>query len=128
MDARFPQIGKGRSIGSPNNLVWRISDRVGLYSHARRIVRTLLAALRRSAVNYTGTPRTPRSSGTQSNSSRACLSPRRGKCRRKKAPGPPALKDAPKLAHILQYQDDGRQLPYGGPQGNQKSATHPRAL
>ena len=28
MDAGFPQIGKGRLIGSPNKLVWRSSDRV----------------------------------------------------------------------------------------------------
>ena len=28
MDAGFPQIGKGRSIGSPDMLVWRNSDRV----------------------------------------------------------------------------------------------------
>jgi hypothetical protein len=28
MDAGFPQIGKGSSIGSPDKLVWRISDRV----------------------------------------------------------------------------------------------------
>ena len=28
MDAGFPQIGKGRLIGSPNELVWRSSDRV----------------------------------------------------------------------------------------------------
>src|SRR5262245_39464264 len=28
MDAGFPQIGKGNSIGSPDKLVWRISDRV----------------------------------------------------------------------------------------------------
>ena len=28
MDAGFPQIGKGSSIGSPEKLVWRISDRV----------------------------------------------------------------------------------------------------
>ncbi|HMF20559.1 MAG TPA: hypothetical protein VKG24_00315 [Pseudolabrys sp.] len=28
MDAGFPQIGKGRLIGSPNKLVWRTGDRV----------------------------------------------------------------------------------------------------
>ena len=28
MDAGFPQIGKGRLIGSPNKLVWRSSDRI----------------------------------------------------------------------------------------------------
>src|SRR5262245_11207751 len=28
MDAGFPQIGKSSSIGSPDKLVWRISDRV----------------------------------------------------------------------------------------------------
>ena len=28
MDAGFPQIGKGSSIGSLEKLVWRISDRV----------------------------------------------------------------------------------------------------
>ena len=28
MDAGFPQIGKGSSIGSLDKLVWRISDRV----------------------------------------------------------------------------------------------------
>ena len=28
MDAGFPQIGKGRLIGSPDKLVWRNSDRV----------------------------------------------------------------------------------------------------
>jgi hypothetical protein len=28
MDAGFPQIGKGRLIGSPNRLVWRSGDRV----------------------------------------------------------------------------------------------------
>ena len=28
MDAGFPQIGKGRLIGSPSKLVWRSSDRV----------------------------------------------------------------------------------------------------
>jgi hypothetical protein len=28
MDAGFPQIGKGSSIGSPNKLVWRSGDRV----------------------------------------------------------------------------------------------------
>jgi hypothetical protein len=28
MDAGFPQMGKGSSIGSPDKLVWRISDRV----------------------------------------------------------------------------------------------------
>ena len=28
MDAGFPQIGKGRLIGSPNKLVWRSDDRV----------------------------------------------------------------------------------------------------
>lgn len=28
MDAGFPQIGKGRFIGSPNKLVWRTDDRV----------------------------------------------------------------------------------------------------
>jgi len=27
-DAGFPQVGKGRLIGSPNKLVWRSSDRV----------------------------------------------------------------------------------------------------
>src|SRR5262252_5761980 len=111
-----------------NNLVWRIRDRVGLYSHARRIVRTLLAALRRSAVNYTGTPRTPRSSGTQSNSSRACVSPRRGKCRRKKAPGAPALKDVPTVARILKYRDVVRQFAEGGPQGHNKIAHRPSTL
>jgi len=28
MDAGFPQIGKGRLIGSPDKLVWRNSDRI----------------------------------------------------------------------------------------------------
>jgi len=28
MDAGFPQIGKGSSIGSPDKLFWRIGDRV----------------------------------------------------------------------------------------------------
>ena len=28
MDAGFPQIGKGRLIGSPDKLVWRSGDRV----------------------------------------------------------------------------------------------------
>jgi len=28
MDAGFPQIGKGRLIGSPDKLIWRSSDRV----------------------------------------------------------------------------------------------------
>jgi hypothetical protein len=28
MDAGYPQIGKGSSIGSPDKIVWRISDRV----------------------------------------------------------------------------------------------------
>jgi hypothetical protein len=30
MNARFPQIGKGRLIGPPNKLVWRSGDRVYL--------------------------------------------------------------------------------------------------
>ena len=28
MEAGFPQMGRGSSIGSPDKLVWRISDRV----------------------------------------------------------------------------------------------------